>query len=100
MNTLTTSAPAQATRPRAAHPPHPQRRTGLLDRAAMRLGLWLLLWSRRPAQPRETAAADARTRAAHDAQTRHDALRLAHGLPSHARHQHHNQHHNQNGHRS
>ena len=57
---ITTSAPAEPTH---QHPPHaaaaparphpPVRRVGLLDRAALRLGLLLITWSRRAHRTRE-----------------------------------------------
>ncbi len=51
MNTVLTTAPG-----RHDHPPqpvlllerHPARRVGLLDRTALRLGVALVAWSRRP----------------------------------------------------
>lgn len=59
MNT-TLSAPS-----RHDHPPQPQlesprpaRRVGLLDRLALRLGLALLVWARRPVRARRLAAAE------------------------------------------
>lgn len=57
---ITTSAPAERTH---QHPPHadaaparilrPVRRVGLLDRAALRLGVLLITWSRRSHRSRE-----------------------------------------------
>lgn len=51
--------PAAAPEPALSHPPDPPAhlapvanrvaRTSLLDRAAMRVGLWLVLWGSRPA---------------------------------------------------
>ena len=54
----------QLTRPHQSHPPQPLAllspasdrvpRTSLLDRAAMRVGLWLVLWGSRPASDTDT----------------------------------------------
>ncbi|MCC4907106.1 hypothetical protein [Microbacterium sp. cx-59] len=77
MNTLhdrvVSSAPAEAT-----HPPMPLGRTTLIDRTAMRLGMWLLLWGRHRSQ-RRGAADDvyARMRLAADTRAEHDRA-LAH----------------------
>ncbi|WP_294181970.1 hypothetical protein [uncultured Schumannella sp.] len=59
---ITTSAPAEPTH---QHPPHadaapariprPVRRVGLLDRAALRLGVLLITWSRRSSLSRDAA---------------------------------------------
>jgi len=38
--------------PDRAPEPHPLRRVGVLDRAAMHLGLALIHWGRRPVKPR------------------------------------------------
>lgn len=39
-------------------PQHPVRRVGLFDRLALRLGLALLVWARRPARARRLASAE------------------------------------------
>lgn len=67
MNTTITTTAISSNRPRAAHPPEQRvRRVSLADRIALRLGLALITWSRRPltAPTREERARVARNRLA------------------------------------
>jgi hypothetical protein len=51
MNTVVTTAPGRQEHPPQPvyiHAPHPARRVGLIDRTALRLGVALVAWSRRP----------------------------------------------------
>lgn len=59
MNT-TLSAPSRHDHPPQQQPdsPRPVRRVGLLDRLALRLGLALLVWARRPSRARKLAATE------------------------------------------
>lgn len=71
MNTLhdrvVTSASAETT-----HPPLPPGRTSVIDRTAMRVGMWLLLWGRHRSQRRVRLDAYARMRLAERVRAEHD----------------------------
>ena len=71
MNTLhdpvTTSAPAETTYVRI-----PPGQPSVIDRAAMRLGLWLLLWGRHRSERRATQDTYARQQLAARIRAEHD----------------------------